>query len=491
MIKRFTYKPDLTAQKAGSTSARYINIKKLSNYILGLLAILVVYLGNGSQTVSFNVVLMFTAIFLILYVGNKIVNHGFLRIFQFLFLFYVILSYVIPFIASISTIDYVNHVKDYSLSVDDQMKWVLMVVYDCISLQVSIVLSQLIFRKNNLKTILPRINIRVAVIFGFTMIFITALFRFGLGTGKYSEGVMVANPLAQLLIPDYLVFMVIASTVSSLYVYYESIYKYSKKTKLLAVFLVIAWLLFEVLNGSRAGILTIFLISFSAMLLSKNMISRKALFYLFVSILLSIPLYVISTVARGWELDLAVHFFRSDSIASSIFFAVSQRVGLMDNLFQIANETYNSMIYSEIGFLQMIKSTFDLIMPGTYFPGVYSQSALNQVWLYNYTVEDIANDWSSISVSLYAMNYLYFGKVGSFFVTGFVNFLYIYTATKLINKNNVFYNFFAMFLLYSYQPYFLTSFGYEYLFRWLLFGIVHIYFWSWVLAYKSKTATQA
>jgi len=459
------------------------NIIGISNYLLGLMAVSVLFLGRDSQIIDFSLVVVFSSIFVLLYIGNKIVRKRVIEIFQVFFLLYVVMSYVIPFIASVSIPLYVDYIKDFTLHRDDQERWILMALYDCISIQISIILAQAFVSKQRIT--LPKINLNRASVLVIAMILLTLIFRIYFNTGKYVDGEMAANPISQILQPNYIIYIVIMAIAAIQYKHLNHIYEYGIREKLLVFFLAIVWLSIEVYNGSRSGILWIFLLSMTGLMLNRDTLSRKGLIMLGLIVVLSVPAYVFSTFMKDTGVELVAHFFRGNDIFSGIWIAISQRVGLLDNLFQISNETYNLQIYKEIGFFQVIKSTFDLIMPGTYFPGVYSQSALNQVWLYDYNVSDIATGWSSISVSLYATNYLYFGMVGSFFVTGFVNFLYIITTSRLILLNSSSFGpFMGAFLMFSYQPMFLTSFGYEYLVRWVVFGVFHIYLWTKLLTYK-------
>jgi hypothetical protein len=167
-------------------------------------------------------------------------------------------------------------------------------------------------------------------------------------------------------------------------------------------------------------------------------------------------------------------------------------VSLLDNLYQISNQYYNPAIYDLLSVSQFLGSTLDLLLPGTYFRGSYSLSALNMVWLYNYELYQLDSEWASINVPLYATNYLYFGRVAGWFITVGVVFIYIRAINLCVFRfKQVWMIFLGMYLMFNFSLLFLTSFGYEYLIRTVFFGFINIVIYGFLATARFRVSGKA
>ena len=218
--------------------------------------------------------------------------------------------------------------------------------------------------------------------------------------------------------------------------------------------------------------------------------------YLFVTMVSMLVLFVFATTQRvdaSFIDAFETAFFLRENIFEAILSAIVQRLSIFDNLYQISNQLYNQRIYDHIGFFQFFASTFDLIMPGTYFRGNYSLSALNMVWLYNYELSDLNTEWASIGNPLYATNYLYFGFLGGWLATIIAVMIYctmaVFSFTKIFTQRWII--FFGAYLCFNFAILFLTSFGYEYMLRQVIFGFFNIALYGFIATHRFRWGASA
>jgi hypothetical protein len=399
------------------------------------------------------------------------VKNDLVRVLQVLFMLFVVQCYLVPLAAIVWIPDYLPNVRYYNGTLGADIRWMLMMLGDIGAIQLALLLANLYGKKNNLLIRMPEIfktrsNIILIILFG-----ITAFFRLVLGTGEYHEGEMAANPISNLLSPFYLMLIILFMSVYNFYRHAEPV---SKAT----ICLILLYMMLESLYGSRASVLHVFYIVLAAKLLASDKISFKEIRLVSVALILMTLSFLFATLSRvGGDLQsgLETAFFLSDNYVDAIAIAVVQRVSLVDNLYQISNQYYNQAIYDFLSVGQFLGSTIDLVLPGTYFRGSYSLSALNMVWLYNYELSQLDVDWASINVPLYATNYLYFGLVAGWFVTVGIVFIYIRAIHFCFYRfKQVWMIFLGMYLMFNFSLLFLTSFGYEYLIRTFLFGFINI-----------------
>ncbi|MDC3393530.1 hypothetical protein OAW26_04305 [Luminiphilus sp.] len=399
------------------------------------------------------------------------IKNDLVRVLQVLFMLFVMQCYLVPLAAIVWMPDYLPNVIYYDGTLGADIRWMVMMLGDIGAIQLALLLANFYGKKNNFFIRMPEIfktrsNIILIILFG-----ITSFFRLVLGTGEYHEGEMAANPISNLLSPFYLMLIILFTSVYNFYRHAEPV---SKAT----ICLVLLYMIFESIFGSRASVLHVFYIALAAKLLASDKISFKEIRLVLVALILMILSFIFATLNRtgqGLESGLETAFFLSENYVDAIAIAIVQRVSLLDNLYQISNQYYNQAIYDFLSVGQFLGSTIDLMLPGTYFRGSYSLSALNMVWLYNYELYQLDTDWASINVPLYATNYLYFGLVGGWFVTVGIVFIYIRAIHFCFYRfKQGWMIFFGMYLMFNFSLLFLSSFGYEYLIRTFSFGFINI-----------------
>ena len=424
--------------------------------------------------------MVFSLIPLVLALGAMIRSKVVLT-FQFMLVIYALMSYIIPILALSYFPWYLETISQYDGSIDSEINWALMALGDIAAVQIALILAG--YKETNFTLNLKALHVRRAVGIGFALVFIMMFFVHVLGTGKYDDGNMTANPVAQLLQPQYVVFILVVYALNYKIIQQKSTTLYGVKP------LVVLYLVFAVSSGSRSGLVNLLLIYIAVWVLLVGKFQVRHYFSMFIISVLAVLLFIVATMLRGGsDMDMSTVFYHADNLYDAVIIYVVKRIGLHENLYQIANGFYSAQIYNEIGLLQFVKSTFDLLVPGTYFLGVYPLAALNQIWLYGYDLARIATEWSSISVGLYSVNYLYFGKFFGWFVTVLITYLYVKYSERLISKyQSGWQAYFGIYMIFSFQPYFLTSFGYEYLIRGLVMGAANIYFWHWLIIRKSRS----
>lgn len=449
---------------------------KATTAILSLttfITIAAILINLKQEILAAETLIIFALIPLVLVFGVMIKNRIVL-VLQFMLIYYALTSYILPLLSIVCYPWYLPTIPTYDGNIGSEANWALMALGDIAAVQIALILAG--YKHANIAIKLKTLDVPRAVTIGWALIFINLFFSTVLGTGKYIDGEMAANPIAQLLHPQYVIFILMIYTLNNKVMH-------TRNTSYSVLSVMVFYVIITVFSGSRSGLVTLFLLYASAWLLWYDELRFKHSLSIVIIAILSIVFFIIASMQRGTGGgDLSAVFYHADNIYDAVAIYIVKRIGLHENLYQIANGLYNTQIYNEISFMQFFKSTFDLLMPGTYFPGIYSLSALNQVWLYNYDVFRIATDWASIAVGLYSVNYLYFGKFFGWLATILIVYLYAKYTMSFITKNQSSRLFFiGIYMLGSFQTYFLTSFGYEYLIRFLVMGAANIYFWHWLI----------
>lgn len=418
----------------------------------------------------------------IILLSGKLIKNRLLKVLQILFIFYVIQCFLIPLAALFSLPGYIVFVREYNDTQIGDIKWILMIVGNIAAIQLALLISS-IFLKNKYQDIqLPQIRNNQCVIIFCILCLITIYFKAVLGTGKYVDGEIAANPISNLLNPFYLALIILSSNIIAFYRYRSTI----SKGMILMVF---GYIIIETAFGSRASVIHLVYIAAISRFIVSTRISMRDLKIGIFAIVIGILTFILATALRSGNTIDAFNsaFFLADNYFDSIVIALVQRLSLIDNLYQISNQLYNPAIYDFISITQFVQSTLDLLLPGTFFPGSYSLSALNMVWLYNYDLYMLDTDWASINVPLYATNYLYFGFFSGWVITFVVVFMYIFVVILCFRKfKQVWIFFLGIYLMFNFSLLFLTSYGYEYLLRQFMFGFANIAIYGFLAISKLK-----
>lgn len=448
----------------------------LSVLILTLAAI---YINISNDVISPYAIILLIFFPTILSLGFTINSKSYVRIFQLLLYLYVSMSYLVPLTVIGFYPDYLFTIRKYNGEIDSDIKWILAMVFDITSIQFGIIVGSVI--KSRRKLVLQTINPNIAIPIGSALIIIMSVFVHVFDTGKYSDGNIVANPVAQLVDPLYIICMLIIWLNIN-----QHIDQLKSKIHLKYLILITVYLLHTVLSGSRSGLIIIGLIYFTSWIINKNHFTIRHILTVISFFVISVLLFVAGTYFRSYgEVEILELFKGGDDIIDGVIIYITKRIGLHENLYLIANNLYNIQIYNEVGITQFILSLFDLLMPGTYFPGNYPLAALGQVWLFDYNISQIGYDWSSISVPFSAVNYLYFGPYISAIITSIIVAVYVRISVYLCTQATFpGASYFGLYLTSSFSLFFLTSMGYEYLIRLLVFAGFNFLFYSALISYK-------
>ena len=414
------------------------------------------------------------------YLGSRTKNN-IVQVLQLLFGCFILQVYFTPLLTIIFLPDYLNLIKEYTDNPGHDIDWILMVVLDIIAIQLGLLLCGILAPKPAIH--LPAVNINLCALLFIFNILLTWFFKSVLSTGVYDDGNMTANPISHFFQPVWLMTILVCYSTIQFYLH-------GKKPRLIIVLSIVLFIIMMVLNGSRSIILIVFITTLASKFLVSRSFEAWEIRYGVIFFLVGISGYIIATIQRldaGSNDVFAEAFFYSDSLFEAIIFAIVNRLGLIENTYQISNGLYNPGIYTYANLTSMVQSTFDLIIPGSYFTGVWSLSALNMVWLFDYSIQQLDTGWASINTPLYSVNYLYFGKFAGWIVTIIVVFLFARLICFCLQPAKQKWMFFyGIFLLVNFPLFFLTSFGYEYLIREIIFGAAFLWLWGTISTKKIK-----
>lgn len=252
-------------------------------------------------------------------------------------------------------------------------------------------------------------------------------------------------------------------------------------------------ILMSIFGGIRSGITTILFNTILLLMFFKGniFIEKKHLLYLMVIGILAIFSYPIATFFRvakdlgvntsSISLDSIIEFNAANSVVnpfSYMFYRIIQRISLLEFSFVMSNNLYDPRFFTEnLTFLNELKSTINLILPGTYFDVLDSNNYLINL-TNNKTVNEIRNDWSSYNISFFYFNILQFGKYLGFIFTFLFFFLYISLLNFLLKKKKIILKMISIYLVISVITIFIF-FGYDYFIRnaihFLLATVVYLY----------------
>lgn len=391
---------------------------------------------------------------------------------QLLYYTYATLSFLLPIFTSAYIPEVLTSIRSYSQDTSSNVNWINYIFLDLLSVQLGIYLG--VFGIKNRHAILAPIRIKRSGIILVLLTMLTLLFRFYLQVGVNNDGEFGSNPLARAADPLFLANIIVIQLAATSR-------KISKQTHVLATTALLVLLVSTVILGSRSGLFYLCITALVSKLLNLERIRIKKPLQSFAWILILVGAllasFFVATILRSASLDTS--FANSDTLAKGFVISIVKRVGLHEDIYQLANGLDSQTIYDFSNPLQVILSSIDLILPGTFFPDMLPQAALNLIWFYKYPdVNAVVSDWASIAVPISAINILYFEYIIGFVVNAVAIAIYIRIASWMIYSSpNPGVNYAGVYALSSFYTFFLSSMGYEYLIRHLLTGAAFTLFW--------------
>ena len=257
-----------------------------------------------------------------------------------------------------------------------------------------------------------------------------------------------------------------------------------KEKKYVFIFFIV-FVLSTIFGGSRGGILNV-IFNFTVLLIffkGNVFIKKKYIVGVFYFLIIAVITYPISTFIRfANENGIDLLTISIDSILTSSSFVGSNpiefilsrivdRLDLFKYSFVIFNNLYDPSFFAEnLSFINIFKSSINLVLPGDYFDVLASNNYFQNL-VNNRSVYEIKDDWSSGNLSFFDYNILRFGKYIGILSIFFFFYFYFYFLNFMFKYKNLTVKIISIYLVTSLLKIF-VFFGYDYLIR----DIIHFSF---------------